>query len=333
MIVNKELHMSKKILITRPIPEVGIQLLKKHGFEIDINDQENPPTKEELLKVITQKPYDAVVSLLTDTIDVNIFDNAPTVKLYANYATGFDNIDVYSANERGIVVTNAPTDESVESVAEHTIALMFILSRRIIEADIFMREGKYSGWSPTNFIGVDLRGKVIGLVGTGRIGERVAQYAYAFGMKVAYTDVVQNKKIEDELNAQYFSSLDELLKTADVVSLHVPLLKSTKHLINEARLSIMKPTSILINTSRGPVIDEKALEIALKDKKIMGAGLDVFEFEPHISENMKQLPNVVLTPHIASASKEARNQMAEVVAQNVIEFFEGKIPTNHIISK
>lgn len=320
--------MSKSVFITGTIPEIGLRMLKEKGYQVDVNPKDAILSQRKLISFLKKKPYDAALTLLTDRIDATVFAAVPGVKLYANYATGFDNIDIKEAKARGIAVTNAPADLSSEAVAEHTIALMFALAARIVEADEFVRRGKYKGWSPSHFIGTDILGKTLGLVGAGRIGERVAFYCKGLGMKVIYTDIVRNERIEKEQGAAYRASVEEILKEADIVSLHVPLLDSTRHLMNEARLGLMKPTAFLINTSRGPVIDEKALKDALARKTIAGAALDVFEFEPKTVPGLAKLQNVVLTPHIASASVEARNQMAEVAAQNVIDFLEGKSPKN-----
>ena len=318
--------MNKKIFVTRMIPDIGIDMLRDKGYQVDINTKDKILTKKELISSLRKDDYYAVLSLLTDKIDSSIFDIAPSVKLYANYATGFDNIDIAEAKKRGIAVTNAPSELSSRSVAEHTMSLAFALSRRIVEANDFTRKGKYVGWSPMNFIGSDIFGKTIGLIGAGYIGERVAFYAKAMGLKVIYYDIVKNNRLYTEYGGKYFDSIDEVLKQSDIVSLHVPLLESTHHLINEKRLKMMKPTSYLINTSRGPIVDEKALVNALKNKTIAGAGLDVFEFEPKLSTGLKNLSNVILTPHIASASFEARNDMARIAVENIISFIEtGKV--------
>jgi lactate dehydrogenase-like 2-hydroxyacid dehydrogenase len=314
------------------IPDVGISMLEKMGYIVDVNSDDSLPSQEQIIEALKKKPYDAVLSLLTDKIDTKVFESAPTVKMYANYATGFDNIDIAKAKELGIAVANAPADLSAEAVAEHTIALILSLAARIVEADEYIRQGKYIGWSAMNFIGTDILGKTLGLVGTGRIGERVAHYSKGLGLKIIYHDVVRNNKIENEYGAVYCNSIEELLPQSDVISLHVPLLDSTHHLINETRLNLMKKTGFLINTSRGPVIDEMALEKALREKVISAAALDVFEFEPAITPGLVQLQNVILTPHIASASIEARNQMSEIAANNIIDFFEGKTPRN-IVNK
>lgn len=321
--------MSKSVFVTRKIPDVGIKMLREKGFDVDINLDDSIPSQEALLHFLSTKPYDAVLSLLTDQIDSKIFDTAPSVRLYANYATGYDNIDIVEAAKRGIAVTNAPSDVASEAVAEHTIALMLGLAARIVEADEFVRQGKYAGWDPMNFIGSDMLGKTLGLIGTGRIGSRVAKYAKGLGMKIIYTDVKRNENLERELGVEYVS-LEELLKDADVVSIHVPLLDSTKHLMNAERLKVMKSSAFLINTARGPIVEERALVDALQQKIISGAALDVFEHEPDIAPELIALQNVILTPHIASASSEARDDMAVIAASNIIDFFDCKTPRNLI---
>lgn len=322
--------MTKRIFVTRKIPEKGINMLKDKGYAVDVYPKDKIVPKKDLIRNLKKGNYDAVLCLLTDKIDASLFDAVPSIKLYANYATGYDNMDIAEAKKRGITLTNAPADLSAEAVAEHTIALMLSLAARVVEADEFVRRGKYAGWSPMNFVNSDILGKTLGLVGVGRIGGRVAFYAKGLELKIMYTDIARNERIEQECNATYCNSLEELLEQADIVSLHTPLLPSTHHLINKRRLAKMKPTSLLVNTSRGPVVDEKALVQALEKKVIGGAALDVFEFEPKLSPGLAKLQNVILTPHTASASIEARNQMAEVAANNIIDFFEGRMPRNSV---
>ena len=324
--------MIKNILITREIPHSAVLMLQERGYVVDVNKQDKILNQQEIIDLLKQKPYDAVITLLTDKIDKNIFDASPTVKIFSNYASGYDNIDVIEAKARGIVIANAPTELSSFAVAQHTIGMILALANRTVEADRFVRLGKYVGWEPMGFLGTDISGKIIGLVGDGRIGESVAKFCKGLGFKIIYTDIHRNKKLEDELGAVFYESLEELLPMADFVSLHVPLLPSTKHLLNEKTLRLMKHTSFLINTSRGGVIDEIALEKILKEKVIAGAALDVFEFEPKISSNLLELENVVLTPHIASANLDAREAMASMAAQNIIDFDEGKELKN-IINK
>lgn len=319
-----------KVYITRRIPDVGINMLVEKGYEVDVNPENRILTKEELIDAVSKKPYDAVLSLLTDTIDADVFDAVPTAKIFANYAVGFNNIDIVTANKRGIVVTN--TVATSEEVAEHAVALMFALAKRIVEGDSFVRHGDYKGWDPLLLPGINLEGKTIGLIGGGRIGYKTGRILkYGLGMNVIYHDVKQNEMFEKDLSATYYATIDEVLSQADIVSLHVPLLDSTHHLINKERLALMKPTAFLINTSRGPVVDEEALVEALKQKQIAGAGLDVFEFEPKLTPGLTDLPNVVLTPHIASATAQAREQMSQIAAENIIAVLEGDEPKNKVI--
>ncbi|WKZ26507.1 MAG: D-glycerate dehydrogenase [Candidatus Paceibacterota bacterium] len=317
-----------KIYVTRKIPEAGISLLKDKGYEIDVSPHDRVLEKSELISALKQKPYEAVLCLLTDKIDAEVFDAVPTAKIFANYAVGFNNIDIEEAKKRGIVITNTP-DVLTDSVAEHTFALVMAIAHRIVEADQFVRDGKYVGWAPELLLGADIKGKTLGILGAGRIGSQVAfQGKNGFGMKIAYYDIKPNSEIEKEFGATFYPSVEGLLAVADFVSLHVPLLDSTRHLINADRLRKMKKTAYLINTSRGPVVDEKALFEALRDGVIAGAALDVFEEEPKVYPGLEKLQNVILTPHIASATFETRSKMSEMAAENIITFFEGQEPPN-----
>lgn len=320
-----------KIFITRPIPKIGIDMLKVKQYEVTVNDkaENRAATKEEMIS--GAKGVDAVLAILTDKVNGEIMDaGGPTLKIIANYAVGFDNIDIEAAKQRKIMVTNTP-GVLTDTVAEHTFALMLSIAHRISEADRFSRDGRYHAWGPNLLLGTDLSGKILGVVGLGRIGSRVAYHAVkGFGMKVLYNDPKPNADFEKEFNAQYVEKLDDMLPNCDFVSIHVPLLDSTRHLINESRLRAMKRSAYLINTSRGPIIDEKALAGALRQNTIRGAAIDVFEFEPEIVPELKSLDNVILTPHIASATEETRNKMAEMAAQNIIEALEGRVPPNLI---
>lgn len=319
-----------KVFITRKIPSVGIELLKEKEYEVDVSEKDGVLTKDELMSALKKKEYDAVLSLLTDIIDKDIFDAAPTVKIFADYAAGFNNIDIEEAKRRGITVTNTP-GVLTDTVAEHTFALMLSITSRIAEGDRYTRAGKYKSWEPMLLLGMDLKGKTLGVIGAGRIGSRVSHMATGgFGMRVIYFDISRNEEFEKETGAEFRASIEDVLKDADIVTLHVPLLESTHHLINKERLEMMKPTAYLINSSRGPVIDESALVDALKNKKIAGAALDVFENEPELSVGLAELENIVLTPHIASATIETRSKMSEMAAQNIIAFLDGKVPPNAV---
>ncbi|HEY4478238.1 MAG TPA: D-glycerate dehydrogenase, partial [Candidatus Paceibacterota bacterium] len=275
--------MDKQIYITRRIPEAGLKLLKEKGIKFDMGTSELAPNKKEIIEQLKKEPYDGVISFLTDTIDKEVYDACPTAKIFANFSVGYNNIDLEEARKRGIEVTNTPGTSDV-AVAEHTIALMLALTTRLVEGDRYMRSGKYKGWNPELLVGTDMKGKTIGLIGGGAIGGEVARIFHnGFGANIIYHDVVENKKLEEETSA-IRKEFDELIKTADIISLHVPLLPSTTHLINKEVLSMMKSTAFLVNTARGPVIDENALVEALKNKQIRGAALDVFEFEPKLAK-------------------------------------------------
>ncbi len=320
----------KNIYITRKIPEVGLKILRDKGYNLDVREDAMPPSQDELNEALSKKQYDAVVTLLTDKIDANIFDANPNIKLYANYAIGFDNLDVNLAKERGIAITNTP-GQYANCVAEHAIALMLALTTRLVEGDEFVRQGKYKAWMPDIFIGTDLSGKTLGLIGAGRIGEKTAwRLMHGFDMKIIYHDIKRNETLDKQDNAEFKETIEEVLREADIVTLHTPLLPETKHLINEDRLRMMKSTAFLINTSRGPVVDEHALLKALKEGWIKGAGLDVMEFEPNPVPGLTDLDNVIITPHIASARESARNEMAVICAQNIIDFFEGNELKNNV---
>lgn len=323
--------MSKKIYVTRPIPGEGIEILKKKGFQVDENPENIILSKSELKNAI--KGYDAVLCLLTDKIDGDVLDAAgDQLKIVANYAVGYDNIDVKAAQERKIFVSNTP-GVLTEAVAEHTFALLLTVAKRIVEADGFVRKGKYKQWEPKGFLGPQIWGKTIGIIGLGRIGSFVAQISHGgFNMEILYHDVKKSEEFEMRFSAKY-RSLPDLLKQADFVTVHVPLLPATHHLIGAKELGIMKENAILINTSRGPVVDEHSLVEALKAKKIAGAGMDVFEEEPHLADGLVDLPNIVLTPHIASATNEARNAMSRIAAENIIAALSGKQPPNAVKPK
>ncbi len=320
-----------KIFITRKIPDIGVQMLIDKGYAVDVSPKDRPLTKKELIKALSQKQYDAVLTLLTDQIDTEVMDAAPSVKIFANYAIGFNNINIEEAKKRKISVSNTPGG-GADRVAEHTWALILALTCRIVEGDTYMRKGNYNGWDPMLLHGTKLAGKTLGILGTGRIGADVAHRATnGFGMNVVYYDVKRNEQLEKDFGAIFYPTVEEVLKVSDVVSIHVPLLESTRHLINAERLRIMKPTAYLINTSRGPVVDENALVEALEQGIIRGAGLDVFEFEPKLASGLAKLPNVVLTPHIASGTEEARHEMAVIAASNIIDVLEDGVARNSVV--
>jgi len=319
-----------QIYITRKIPDVGLKLLEENGIEYDIGKSITPPKKEQLIKELKKKPYDGVISFLTDKIDKDIFDACPTAHTFANYAVGFNNIDLEEAQKRNVQVSNTPGTSSL-AVAEHTVALMLALTTRLVEGDKFMHSGKFKGWDPYLLIGTDMKGKTIGLIGAGSIGTEVAKILYGgFNSDIIYSDLSINEELEKHTGATR-KSIDEILKEADIISIHVPLLPTTHHLINKESFSKMKKTAFLVNTSRGPVVDEKALVNALQNKTIRGAAIDVFEFEPKLTKGLKKLTNLIMTPHIASSRQSARDMMAEVAAKNIISAIKtGKVINNVI---
>lgn len=321
--------MANKVFVTRKIPDSGIALLKAAGFELVVSEKDGVLTKDELMGALKKEKYDGVLCLLTDHIDDEVFNAAgKQCKIFANYAVGFDNIDLKAARTRNIMVTNTP-GVLTETVAEHTFALMLAIAHRVAEADRFTRAGKYKGWGPMLLLGSDVFGKTLGIIGLGRIGARVVHHAVrGFDMKVLYYDVQRNENFEREYGAAYRDRIETLLPDADFVSIHVPLLESTKHLMNDLRFGMMRNTAYLINTSRGPIVDEQALLRALRAGTIKGVALDVFENEPAIEPLLLELDSILLTPHIASGTIETREKMARLAANNLIEALAGRVPPN-----
>lgn len=325
--------MNHKIFVTRDLPDEGLKMLRQlKNVTLEVYPGEKAIPRKELLKRV--KGADILLSLLTEKIDKEVLAAAPRLKMIANYAVGFDNIDLKEAKKRKIVVANTPHPNVSETVAEHTIALIFALAHRLPEADRFTRAGRYEGWGPKMLLGTDLWKKTVGVIGAGRIGGAVLRRLRdGFEVKVIYNDLKRNPEFEKATGAK-FRAKDQLLKEADFVSLHVPLGPATRHLMSAREFKLMKKTAFLINTARGPVVDEKALLRALRDKTIAGAGLDVFECEPLIdcdprdNLELRKMENVVLTPHTASATIEARQAMSRVAAENIIAFIRGKTPPN-----
>jgi glyoxylate reductase len=313
----------EKVFITRLIPERALTMLEPH-FQVALNKKQKQLTKRE---INTQaREVFGLLSLLTDPIDKSVISTARNLRIIANFAVGYDNIDVACATERGIIVTNTP-GVLTETTAELAWALLFSVSRRIVEADTFAREGLFDGWAPTLLLGYDVAGKTLGIIGAGRIGTAFAMRSRGFAMNILYHDPRKNPMIEKQLGGKKVS-LRTLLKRSDFISIHTPLTTKTHHLIGKRELASMKPTAILINTSRGAIVDEKALAHALAKRLIAGAGLDVFEQEPAITKKLLTLTNVVLTPHIGSASIETRERMALMAAQSIIDVWKNRIPKN-----
>ena len=313
-----------KVFVAEAIPESGIKLLKK-TCDVTISKKNRVLSKKELIAGIKGK--DALLSMLTDKIDDSILKTNPKLKVVANYAVGFDNIDVKAATARGILVTNTP-GVLTDAVADHACALMLAITRRVVESDKYLRAGKYTHWGPMLLLGGDFKEKTLGILGLGRIGSAVAErMSRGFGMKIIYYDVKRVPAFEKQLGAKY-ATVAQLLKQSDFVSVHVPLLPTTRHLIGAKELKSMKKTAYLVNTSRGPVIDEKALVSALKRKEIAGAALDVFEFEPKLAPGLSKLDNAIVTPHTASATTTAREAMSTIAAQNILAVLAGKKAPN-----
>jgi glyoxylate reductase len=314
-----------KIFVTQPIPSAGLEVLRRAYPNFQMNPDERVLPRTELLEKI--KGCDAILSLLTDKMDGEVLDTAgPQLKVVANMAVGFDNIDLAAAAARGVLATNTP-GVLTDATADHAWALLFSVARRIPESEKFLRAGKFKSWGPLLFLGGDITGRTLGIIGAGRIGHAVAMKSRGFNMRVLYADEVHNPIIEKEIGARK-ASVEELLRESDYVSVHVPLLPGTKHLINAQSLRLMKKTAYLINTSRGPVVDEAALAEALKSGVIAGAALDVFENEPLVHPELLKLDNIVLTPHTASATIETRSKMATMAAENLIAALAGQKPAN-----
>ena len=312
------------VYITRNIPEAGLALLRNR-YELSVYESDRPIGREALKQGI--RLADALISLLSDPIDTELLDQAEQLKIIANYAVGYNNIDVAAALERRIMVTHTP-GVLTNATAELAFSLIIALSRRVIEADRFTREGRFVGWDPLLLLGDELSGKTLGIIGMGRIGQSLAEKCRAFGMSVIY----YNRKRLDEtaekaLSAEY-RALADLLAEADIISIHSPLTEETRHLINREALSKVKPGACLINTARGEIIDEAALAEALSDGRLKGAGLDVYEQEPAVHPDLFNLENVILLPHIGSATVKTRENMAILTAENVIAALEGKTPEN-----
>ena len=307
-----------RALVTRKLPSSVIAKLEA-ACEVDLYTGSKAISREELLQRVKGK--DALVCLLTDSVDTALLDAAgPQLKIVANVAVGFNNIDVPACRKRGVVVTNTP-DVLTNACADFTWGLILAVTRRLGEGERQLRAGAWGGWALDHMLGMELRGKQLGLVGVGRIGRAVADKAPAFGMTVAYSE-----PIEIALPGAVRMPLDRLLATSDVVSLHVPMTPETKHLIDKKALARMKRTAYLINTSRGPVVDEEALAWALKERLIAGAALDVYEKEPEIHPALLPLENALLIPHLASATTETRTAMADLAVSNVIAVLNGQPP-------
>lgn len=313
-----------KVLITKRIYPEPIELLRPHCDVDYVNSDDGLPTEE---LVERARGCTAVVSQLTDRLRADVIERLDGVRVIANVAVGYDNIDVPAATTRGILVTNTP-DVLTETTADFAFALLMASARRVVEAHAFVHSGQWSRWLIDLLVGQDIHHRTLGVFGMGRIGQAFARRARGFAMKVLYADsVALAPEVESELAARRVSK-EELLRESDFVSLHVPLMPETKHFIGAAELALMKPTAILLNTARGPVVDEAALVEALREKRIAGAGLDVFEEEPKVHPGLLELTNVTLAPHIASASVATRRRMSEMAVENALAVVQGQRPPN-----
>ncbi len=317
--------MRPRVFVTRRLPPKAMALLEEH-FEVSCNPHDRVLTRAEILEAVRDK--DGLLPLLTDRVDGELMDAAGgSLRIIANYAVGYNNIDLQAATKRGIAVTNTP-GVVTDTTADLTMTLLLAVARRIVEADTFLRRGCYESWSPLLLLGADVHGKTLGLIGFGRIGQAVAKRAAGFNMRILYHDIRRADPEVEQAHGASFMELDSLLTESDFVSVHVPLLPETRHLLGADAFSRMKPEAFVINTSRGEVIDEKALAQALGEKRIAGAGLDVFEHEPRVTPELLRMRNVVLLPHIGSASIETRTRMGLIAAENLIACFQGQVPPN-----
>lgn len=314
-----------KVFVTRRVPELGIRLLKGAGLELDIHDSDLPIAREALLKQLQENSYDAVLTTLSDKVDDAFLDATGELQIVANFAVGYNNIDVEACKSRGVNVSNTPGVLS-EATADQVFALLLATARRVLEGHTLVASGNWHGWAPTQLLGMDVTGKTLGVIGMGRIGLEVARRAKGFNMQLLYHN--RSESSEAEALGAVYKPLNELLAESDFVSVNTPLTDETHHLLCYEQFKQMKPSAILVNTARGPIVHEKALVKALQEGWIWGAGLDVFEFEPEITEALKTIPNVVLAPHLGSATEETRDAMIRLAATAIIDVLNGKTPSN-----
>jgi glyoxylate reductase len=317
-----------RIFVSRRIPDAGLKILKDTFGEgsVDVYPSDDMIPRKDLLSKV--RGVDAIFLILTETMDAEVFDAAgDQLKIVANMAVGFNNIDVAEATKRGIPISNTP-GVLTETTADLTFALLLAAARRIPESEVFLRDGQWKGWGPLQFLGTDVHGKTLGIFGMGRIGQAVALRAKGFGMPILYTNRNRlDSALETELNATYVDKAT-LLKESDFISIHCPFNDETKHAFKTEDFAAMKDSAYLVNTSRGPVVDEAALVQALNNKTIRGAALDVFEEEPKLTRGLDQCPNAVIIPHLGSATLETRGKMASIAAENIVARLNGETPPN-----
>jgi glyoxylate reductase len=313
-----------KVLLTGRIPS-GVMVVLEKACDVEANREDRPMERARVFDLIQDK--DGLLSMITDSVDGELMDRAPRLRMIANMAVGYNNIDVKAATARGIPVSNTP-GVLTDATAELAFALILAAARRIADMDRITRRGEFRFWAPMLFLGTEVTGKTLGIIGLGRIGKAVARRARGFDMRVIYHNRERMGSDEErELQAEY-SDMKRLLRESDFVSLHVPLTEETKYLIGEKELAMMKPTAFLINTSRGPVVDEKALVKVLRERKIGGAGLDVYENEPALAPGLTELDNVTLLPHVGSGTLETRTRMASLAVENLLAGLRGDVPPN-----
>lgn len=316
--------MSQKVLITRRVPDVAQSLLKNAEIDAKMLDVDDPPARDTVLANL--RGCSGVITMMSDRVDEDFLDAAgESLRVVAQYAVGYDNIDLDACRKRGVCVTNTP-GVLTEATADIAWALIMSCARRVIEGDAKVREGRWTGWYPMELLGMELLGATLGIVGAGRIGTATARRALGFGMKVCYTHPRTNAFLESKLAAKRVE-LDQLIRECDVVSLHIPMRPENRHLLNKDRIGAMKDGAILINTARGPVVDEAALVAELRTGRIR-AGLDVYEHEPKLTPGLAELSNVVLMPHLGSGTVQTREKMARMCAESIVAVLRGEEPEN-----
>lgn len=319
----------RKILVTGNLP-VSILDQLRQTCDTVYHPEDRPMPRADLLRAVVDK--DGLLSMITDQIDGAVFDAAPGLRMVANMGVGYNNIDVAEATRRSILVSNTP-GVLTDTTADVALALILSVARRTVEGDRMVREGRFQCWAPFHFLGAEVSAKTLGIIGMGRIGQAVAKRAHGFDMRILYYSRNRlDAETEKALGAECIE-LKALLRQSDFVSLHVPLTEATRHLIDEEALRLMKRSAFLINTSRGAVVDEKALVVSLRDRQIAGAGLDVYEEEPALAPGLAQLDQVVLLPHVGSATVETRHRMAAMAAENLLTGLRGDIPPNLVNPK
>lgn len=316
--------MSKRVLVTEPVIPSVIKRLENH-FTVDVGERGRFNNEQALIKAIPE--YHGLLPMLSNPITSKVIAAGENLEIIANYAVGYNNIDLEAADKHNVAVANTP-DVLTDSCAEFTMAILLAVSRRLIEAQEYLLDGQFESWEPMGFLGMELQGQTLGIVGMGRIGTAVARRARAFGMQIQYHNRNRvSTDTEDELDARYVDSVEELAKTSHIISLHCPLTESTRYLIDSDILALMPEEAILLNTSRGPVVDEAALADALHNGAIGSAALDVFEEEPKVHPKLRDAPNCLLTPHMASASHSTREAIGMLAADAIIGILNGKTPS------